>query len=409
MAASPDNLGARSADSPYTEVHVKAVLQPANQGKTFFGLIALLLLLAWAASAMGAGDAQPAAASASAKGGRTAQQIAAEIQTVGEQLAPLFASPNDLFEPAKRKAAAPAAVPALRKMIKLLEELQAGQPGGGSGGQERTQLTALLAALGDQGAIERLKTMAASPVAGDAAAGRSAQVFAAWLLTDGAAAAQMKVIGDLAALAQKYPSEPAVAAAAMMLAGTTRPDAKEMRQKISAVVTGTLKGTAAATAARQLEVMDRRFEATAKLRELEGKPLTLEGATPAGGTFSTASLKGKVVLIDFWASWCGPCKEELPKLKKFYAQYKGQGLEVVGVSCDNEAEELGQFLAQNRDMAWPQLFDPTQPGWHALAAKYNVNSIPTMFLIDRKGVVRSVEARANYEKLVPELLMEKAQ
>ena len=126
-------------------------------------------------------------------------------------------------------------------------------------------------------------------------------------------------------------------------------------------------------------------------------------------TFETEVLQASLqapVLVDFWASWCGPCKEELPKLKKFYQQYHGQGLEVVGVSCDNEAEDLGRFLAQNRDMPWPQLFDPTQPGWHALAAKYNVNSIPTMFLIDRKGVVRSVEARANYEKLVPELLKE---
>ena len=73
--------------------------------------------------------------------------------------------------------------------------------------------------------------MAASPVAGESAAGRSAQLFAAWLLTDGKAPAQQKVVDDLAALAKRYPNEPAVAGAAIMLAGTTKPEATELRTR----------------------------------------------------------------------------------------------------------------------------------------------------------------------------------
>lgn len=375
----------------------------SNQGGAFFGLIAVLLLVAGGTAAW-ASDAQQAGAQRA--GARSAQQIATEIQKVGEDLAPLFSSTQDLFEPAKRQAAAPKAVPALKKMIRLLDEVIASRPAGASQGQEKTQLMALLIALGDQDAAEQVGTMASSAVADECAAGRSAQLFAAWLLTDGDAGAQQKVVDDLAALARKYPAEPAVAGAAIMLAGTTRPDSAELRQKISGIVTGTLKGSAAANAAKQLELMNNRFEAQAKLRALEGRPMTLEGPTPSGAHFSTADFKGKVVIVDFWASWCGPCKKELPKLKKVYAQYHTQGLEVVGVSCDNTGEELLQFLSHNKDMPWPQLFDAGNPGWHALAAQYNVNSIPTMFLIDRKGIVRSVEARANIEKLVPELLKE---
>jgi thiol-disulfide isomerase/thioredoxin len=113
-----------------------------------------------------------------------------------------------------------------------------------------------------------------------------------------------------------------------------------------------------------------------------------------------------VVLLNFWATWCAPCKDDLPVLKKLYAQYHAQGLEVVGVSCDNDGQELVKFMGQNRDMPWPQLFDASQPGWHALANQYGINQIPAMFLIDRKGVLRSAEAHDKLDKLVPELIKE---
>ena len=378
-----------------------------REWKAFFGLVAAILLLAWGASALAAGpqpgEAQPAAGGTPA--GNRAQQIAVEIQKVGAELAPLFASVQDLFEPAKRQAAAPKAIPALRKMIKLLDDLLATRPAGSSQGQEKVQLMALLSALGDKDATATLGTMASSPVAGDAAAGRSAQLFAAWLLTDGKAPAQQKVVDDLAALAKRYPAEPAVAGAAIMLAGTTMPEAKEQRERIAGIV-ATLKSPAAAVATRQIATTSAKFEAQQKLKALEGKPFVLQGPTPTGATLSTADFKGKVVLIDFWASWCGPCREELPRLKKFYTENRAKGLEVVGVSCDNEGAALAKFLAENRDMPWPQLFDASKPGWHELASQYNVNSIPTMFLIDKKGILRSVEARSGYEKLVAELLKE---
>jgi thiol-disulfide isomerase/thioredoxin len=144
-----------------------------------------------------------------------------------------------------------------------------------------------------------------------------------------------------------------------------------------------------------------------KLRSLENKPLTIAGVRDNGNQLSTADWKGKVILVDFWATWCGPCRAELPRVKKAYADFHDKGLEVLGVSCDNDGNELAQFLKANPDMPWPQLFDAKTPGWHPLAKSYGINGIPTMFLIDKKGVVRSVTARENFEDEIPKLLAEK--
>jgi thiol-disulfide isomerase/thioredoxin len=389
---------------------IRQTLSTFHEGKTFFGLVAAVLLLALGAAALAGGEPPRTAgatqAAAATPGGDKAKQIAIEIQKVGQELAPLFASTQDLFDPAKRQAAAPKAVPALRKMVKLLDDLIASRPAGAAQGQERTQLMALLSALGDKDAAAKLNMMASSPVAGEAAAGRSAQLFAAWLLSDGQQVGQQKVVDDLAVLAKKYPTEPTVAGAAIMIAGTTKLEAQETRQKVLTIVTATLKSPAAAVAARQIEASNAKFDARQKLIAMEGKPLSFQGATPSGGLVSTADYKGKVVLVNFWATWAAPCKEDLPKLKKLYAQYHGQGLEIVGVSCDNDGQELVKFMAQNRDMPWQQLFDATQPGWHALATQYNIGQIPAMFLVDRKGVLRCAEARDKLEKRVPELLKE---
>jgi thiol-disulfide isomerase/thioredoxin len=137
-----------------------------------------------------------------------------------------------------------------------------------------------------------------------------------------------------------------------------------------------------------------------------GKPFVLAGPGVDGRPFSTERWKGKVVLVDFWATWCGPCRAELPRVKKAYADFHSRGLEVVGVSCDNNGSSLAQFLAENPDMPWPQLFDAAHPGWNALAVQNNVEGIPTMFLIDKQGVLRSVEARKDFEERIPELLNE---
>ena len=139
---------------------------------------------------------------------------------------------------------------------------------------------------------------------------------------------------------------------------------------------------------------------------LVGEPLVLEGRAYGGRQASTANWHGKVILVDFWATWCGPCIRELPRVVEAYEKWHGDGLEVLGVSCDKEGADLRRFLRKNPRVAWPQLFGDGGGGWHPLATQYGVKSIPTMFLIDRNGICRSVTARQNFEQLIPELLAE---
>jgi thiol-disulfide isomerase/thioredoxin len=143
---------------------------------------------------------------------------------------------------------------------------------------------------------------------------------------------------------------------------------------------------------------------------LVGKPLTIAGRTSTGGSFSLADYKGKVVMIDFWATWCGPCIGELPNVKKAYKDYHDKGFEIVGVSCDDNDNDLNAFTKDN-GMTWVQLREKSQTeaeNWHPLAKKYGVDGIPAMFLVDREGILRFVDARDGLEKKVAQLLAEPA-
>ena len=103
----------------------------------------------------------------------------------------------------------------------------------------------------------------------------------------------------------------------------------------------------------------------------------------AGKPLSIAKYKGKVVLVDFWATWCGPCVGELPNVLNTYLKYHGKGFEIVGISLDEEEKQLTEYMATNK-MPWQQFFDGK--GWgNKLAVKYNVNSIPTTYLLDGEG------------------------
>ena len=148
-------------------------------------------------------------------------------------------------------------------------------------------------------------------------------------------------------------------------------------------------------------------------RESIGKPFELEFTDAvSGSTISMGSLKGKVVVVDFWATWCGPCVAEMPTMKKLYQKYHGQGVEFLGISLDQPKEQGGldalKKFVKEKEIPWPQYYQGK--GWQSdFSSSWGINSIPSMFVVDQEGKLVSVEARGNLEKLIPSLLAKKTE
>lgn len=101
-----------------------------------------------------------------------------------------------------------------------------------------------------------------------------------------------------------------------------------------------------------------------------------------GRTVSLASLRGKVILLNFWATWCPPCKAEMPSMNRLYNEIKAKGFEVIAVSTDNALSPVKEFLAKNR-LDFTVLLDEKK----TVSRAYKVFSMPTTFLIDRNGFI----------------------
>ena len=125
--------------------------------------------------------------------------------------------------------------------------------------------------------------------------------------------------------------------------------------------------------------------------DLNGEPISIE------------SYRGKVVLVDFWAVWCGPCIAEMPNVKKVYEKYKDKGFDVIGISLDNDETRLRNFLKE-KNIPWRQVF--SGKGWESpVAQQYGIVSIPNMWLIDKEGKLISNNARGEkLESMVAEAL-----
>lgn len=125
--------------------------------------------------------------------------------------------------------------------------------------------------------------------------------------------------------------------------------------------------------------------------------------TPSGKSLALSTLRGKVVLIDFWASWCGPCRKEMPNVKRVYAKYKNKGFEIYGVSLDQEKEAWLEAITKE-GITWPQVSD-LQYWKNEAAQTYAVQGIPFTVLIDKEGKIIAKNLRGEeLDKKLAEVL-----
>lgn len=184
--------------------------------------------------------------------------------------------------------------------------------------------------------------------------------------------------------ARERPDSPLLAALETSYAGSRyRTDRDEARRHLQSLLSSSNQGLAVAARERLEE-----WEEWEKLGPVE----TWRFTAIDGREVDIGKMRGKVVLIDFWATWCGPCVKEFPSLQKLYAEHRDRGLEIVGIALEYDRPTKEASLAKLRDyvaqknLPWPHYADGN--GWKTkFAAAQGIQSIPRMIIIDRQGTV----------------------
>lgn len=128
-------------------------------------------------------------------------------------------------------------------------------------------------------------------------------------------------------------------------------------------------------------------------KPIKGEVVNLKFKAVDGREVDLATLKDKVVLLDFWATWCGPCRAELPNVKATYEKYHDKGFEIIGISLDDDREKLDAFIKE-KALPWPQHFDGQ--GWqNEIGQQFGINSIPATFLVGKDGKIAATDLRGD--------------
>ena len=145
---------------------------------------------------------------------------------------------------------------------------------------------------------------------------------------------------------------------------------------------------------KQVVMIGKMLAGMLRRAELVGNEMLVGGTFIDGSEYNAKDYEGKVVLIDFWATWCGPCCREIPNVKKLYNFYHEKGFEIIGISADKDVETLKTFI-EKREMPWKQMMDKQAlvADGQTMDEYYGVTAIPTMILIGKDGKVITDNAR----------------
>jgi thiol-disulfide isomerase/thioredoxin len=336
------------------------------------------------------------------------QQAAQDFMTIDQRVQYLL-RPEVLADPAKRADAAPRAIPLLYYQMGLSSVMgtNRAQPAEVTKAFQH-DILARLCLLNDASSLEKLNQMRESTDPSNRLEASVLDLQIRWMEAGTDPAESKKIADDLNTLARAHPEDGEITRSVHLFQFDNR--SPEIDAQMGDLADNVMRDPNTLSVRKMMAAHAQKFDAgKARQDAMLNKPIVIAGKTADGKDFTTADWKGKVVLVDFWATWCGPCVAGLPHVKDLYGKYHAQGLEVVGVSSDFNLEAMEKFVAKN-NMPWPDLFDPNVDAahkFHKVALDNHVYGIPTAFVIDKKGILRGVTVGPmTMDDLIAKLLAE---